>query len=124
MSWTKYQRCVIRLVHGAVWMVALLAVVFTVAPADAQEVANLPGVTAPDAFGGHASTHVIIRTKPGFAPIQLVNKSWTLQPDAQRDATRIKNDLLAATAARYRVASIEPAFTHQPANRHLLNTMA
>ena len=110
--------CSLRPVRRVLIALVAISVLLSAGPADAQKAVNAPLGQA-DIFGGHASTHVIIRVKQGFAPIQLVNKSWTLQSDQQRDAIRIQGDALAATAARYRVSSIEPAFMNQPANQVL-----
>jgi subtilisin family serine protease len=110
--------CSVRPVRRALIALVAISVLLSAGPADAQKAVNAPLGQA-DIFGGHASTHVIIRVKQGFAPIQLVNKSWTLQRDQQRDAKRIQGDALAVTAARYRVSSIEPAFMNQPANQVL-----
>lgn len=78
---------------------------------------------APDAFGGYASTHVIIRVAPGVAPVHRADGTITLRA-ATPHAPAIASDAIADVLRSYHafaiVRAVSPANTDR-ARRHRLD---
>ncbi len=83
-------------------------------------VVGVPPAAAPDTVGGYASTHVLLRTRPGVTPVEMAPAAGprlTLAaagtPMPQREAA------IAAVLERWRVSAIEPMFESGFANQPL-----
>jgi subtilisin family serine protease len=77
----------------------------------------------PDVFGGFASTHVIVRVKPGVKPVQRADGRWKFQPSAaagdnaaERRAANQLSAALSAALTRRNVQSVRIAGVSKAAN--------
>jgi subtilisin family serine protease len=84
-----------------------------------QELSQRPA-WEPDAFGGYASNHVIVRVKPGVAPGTLADGRATLirSVDGRRVARKSSQELAQSLAA-HDTLDIRPALNVKPANAPL-----
>lgn len=78
-------------------------------------------VDAPDVMGGYASTHVIVRVKPGVHAVTLNDRRQTFAlnvHDEKNDIAALQPEAitLAETLERWAVADIRPTLPFQPAD--------
>jgi subtilisin family serine protease len=87
---------------------------------DSAPAATVTDSAAHDAARGYASTHILVRVKPGHAPARLADGRWTIRATARASA-RLSGDAsdLARASQRWRIASMAPAMDPPPANRAL-----